>query len=353
MVGSSSLLRNDVMCHTVSHDARDAPPALGRPGRGPAAAGHRPRTRRRLRRHPGHPGLLRRHPPCVRPERRPARLAAGGRRRRRGARRRRHPTPAHPRQVHAGPAPRPRGRPVRRARRGRPTGLPRRTSRPCSPGPSSTTWPSCPSAAARASRAGWSPAATGSPAWSASTWCGSTASSPSTSLPHRRPPAGHARSGRRGRPRRARTDARPLPAVLRVRLDRWLRRHPLQRPVVRRLRPLRRHGRRTAGGHPDRRARASAPPRPTRPDPTCARPSWARRGRSASSPRSPSGCDRLLRRRRTRRGPSRRSPRAPTRCAGSARPACCRRSSASPTRPRRWSTSRARRTSAARASPAA
>ena len=41
-------------------------------------------------------------------------------------------------------------------------------------------------------------------------------------------------------------DARPLPAVLRVRHDRRLRGHPVQRPVERRLRPLRRAGRRPA-----------------------------------------------------------------------------------------------------------
>ena len=39
-------------------------------------------------------------------------------------------------------------------------------------------------------------------------------------------------------------DPRPLPAVVRVRLDRRLRRDPVQRPVQRRLRPLRRAGRR-------------------------------------------------------------------------------------------------------------
>ena len=48
----------------------------------------------------------------------------------------------------------------------------------------------------------------------------------------------------RGAARRARADARPLPAVLRARVDRRLRGHPVQRPVQRRLRPLRRDGRR-------------------------------------------------------------------------------------------------------------
>ena len=48
---------------------------------------------------------------------------------------------------------------------------------------------------------------------------------------------------------RARPHARPLPAVVRVRLDRRLRRHPLQRPGQRRLRPVRRHGRRPDRGH--------------------------------------------------------------------------------------------------------
>ena len=60
------------------------------------------------------------------------------------------------------------------------------------------------------------------------------------------------RSGGRGPAGRARPDARTLPAVVRIRVDRRLRGHPLQRPVVRGLRALRqpRHGshRRDADG---------------------------------------------------------------------------------------------------------
>ena len=99
-------------------------------------------------------------------------------------------------------------------------------------------------------------------------------------LDDRDPRAGPARPRGRGAARRARADPRPLPAVVRVRLDRRLRRDPLQRPVQRRLRPLRRDGRR-----PDRRPRraagsTSAPRRPTPPAPTCAS--------CSSAPRAPS-----------------------------------------------------------------
>ena len=55
--------------------------------------------------------------------------------------------------------------------------------------------------------------------------------------------------------RRARAHARPLPAVVRVRLHRRLRRHPLQRPGIVGLRPLRRARRRAHRRHPDRRPR--------------------------------------------------------------------------------------------------
>ena len=67
--------------------------------------------------------------------------------------------------------------------------------------------------------------------------------------------AGSARSRGRGAARRARPDARPLPAVVRVRLDRRLRRHPLQRPGLVRLRPLRRAWSSAYRRHPDRRPR--------------------------------------------------------------------------------------------------
>ena len=84
----------------------------------------------------------------------------------------------------------------------------------------------------------------------------------------------------RGAARRARPDARALPAVLRVRLDRRLRRHPVQRPGLVGLRPLRR-ARRRAHAWPPRSARSSSAARPpTPPAPTCA--SWC------SAPRAPS-----------------------------------------------------------------
>ena len=67
-----------------------------------------------------------------------------------------------------------------------------------------------------------------------------------------RPP----RPAGRGAARRARPDARPLPAVLRVRLDRRLRGHPLLGPVLGRLRPLRLAGRRPARRDAPGRARA-------------------------------------------------------------------------------------------------
>ena len=66
------------------------------------------------------------------------------------------------------------------------------------------------------------------------------------------PRARAARSRGRGAARRARPDPRPLPAVVRVRLDRRLRRDPLVGPVLGRLRPLRRDGRRSHGRDPDR-----------------------------------------------------------------------------------------------------
>ena len=63
-------------------------------------------------------------------------------------------------------------------------------------------------------------------------------------------------------------DARPLPAVVRVRLDRRLRRDPVQRPVVGRLRPFRRPGRRPHGRHarPARSTLGSAPASAAGPD---------------------------------------------------------------------------------------
>ena len=92
-----------------------------------------------------------------------------------------------------------------------------------------------------------------------------TDSMTATLEPGLRGPAG------RGAARRARPDAGPLPAVLRVRLHRRLRGHPLVGPVLGRLRPLRLARRRPARRDAPGRARRSATRRPTPPDPTCAR----------------------------------------------------------------------------------
>ena len=67
------------------------------------------------------------------------------------------------------------------------------------------------------------------------------------------------------------------------------------RAVQRRLRPLRRAGRRAHRGHAVRHRSPSARPRPTPPAPTCASSSSAPRAPSGSSPRSPSGCASCLR----------------------------------------------------------
>ena len=96
----------------------------------------------------------------------------------------------------------------------------------------------------------------------------------------RHPRARPARPRGRGAARRAGPDAGSLPAVVRVRHDRRLRGHPVERAVERRLRPVRRARgrahRRHAVGHDHRRLA----PRPTPPAPTCAR--------CSSAPRAPS-----------------------------------------------------------------
>ena len=71
-------------------------------------------------------------------------------------------------------------------------------------------------------------------------------------LDDRRPRARPPRPRGRGRPGRARRHAGPLPAVVRARLDRRLRRDPVERPGVGGVRTLRRAGRRPHGRHPDR-----------------------------------------------------------------------------------------------------
>ena len=83
-------------------------------------------------------------------------------------------------------------------------------------------------------------------------------------LDDRDPRARPARPGGRGAARGRGAHARPLPAVLRVRHDRRLRGHPVERPVQRRLRPLRRAGGRPAGRHPERRGQPRQRPRQRR-----------------------------------------------------------------------------------------
>ena len=86
-----------------------------------------------------------------------------------------------------------------------------------------------------------------------------------------------ARAGGGSRPQRRGRRPRPLPAVLRVRDDRRLRRDPLCRPGLERLRPLRRAGQRRAADRPGR-ASCARWRRPTRPPGRrCASSSSARR----------------------------------------------------------------------------
>lgn len=75
-----------------------------------------------------------------------------------------------------------------------------------------------------------------------------------------RPAARPARPGGRGAAQRARLHARALPAVLRVGVDRRVRGGAVERAGVRRVRAVRRHGRRPHRGHPrgDARPRAGA-----------------------------------------------------------------------------------------------
>ena len=160
-----------------------------------------------------------------------------------------------------------------------------------------------------------------------------------------------------GAARRARPDARPLPAVLPLRLHRRLRRHPVQRPVLGRLRPLRLDGDGAQGGHPARRPRARQLAGQRR----RARPARARdglRGRLRRDHRGdPQGATGA--RGEGLRGAGAGSPSrpAPTRCGAWRRPlrraGRCRRCCGSPTRPRPPSTWPAPTRSAAPAAPAA
>ena len=71
-------------------------------------------------------------------------------------------------------------------------------------------------------------------------------------LDDRRPRSRPPRPRGRGRPGRARRHAGPLPAVVRARLHRRLRRDPVERPGVGGVRTFRRAGRRPHRRHPDR-----------------------------------------------------------------------------------------------------
>ena len=136
----------------------------------------------------------------------------------------------------------------------------------------------------------------------------------------RDPRARPARPRGRGAARRRGPDPRPLPAVLRVRLDRRLRRDPLQRPVQRRLRPVRRARRRADRRHPARpgrprqrsgqRRRAGPAPAVPRLRGHLRRDHRGDRAGAQGSPRS----------RSTRAGAGRRSPTARPRCAPSPSP---------------------------------
>ena len=111
----------------------------------------------------------------------------------------------------------------------------------------------------------------------------------------RRRPArarGGSRAERRGR------RPRPLPAVVRVRDDRRLRRDPLRRPGLERLRALRRSGQLGAPDRPGRRPAHAGDAAHRRRARRCASWSSARRASSASSPRSPCGSARSPRSRR-------------------------------------------------------
>ena len=191
------------------------------------------------------------------------------RRRRARAHRRRDPAAAHPRQVDPRPAARPRRRPGRRPRRRGPARRRTTRSRPCSrcavehhvavvPFGGGT----CVTGGLAARRDGYA----GVVSLDLVRMKRLLAVDPVSMTAD--PRARAARPRGRGAARRARADARPLPAVVRVRLDRRLRRHPVQRPVQRRLRPLRRAGRRPHAS-PRRRATlrlGSAPANAAGPD---------------------------------------------------------------------------------------
>ena len=208
----------------------------------------------------------------VRADGRRPRRAGRDRRRRLLRRRRPRPAAARRRQVDAGPvAPqgyrRPgcarRGAPARRRRRGRRAAAVLRAS---------TASRSSRSAAAPASSAASTRSAATSRPWSRWTCAASTQLHALDEVSGEAElGAGRHRPGGRAPARRARLLARPLPAELPVRHHRRIRRDPVLRPGLRGLRPLRRHGPRTARGDPGGRAR----PRP--------RPGVRRRPRPAAA----------------------------------------------------------------------
>ena len=165
---------------------------------------------------------------------------------------RRRPAPApHPRQVHARPAARPRGRPDRRARRRRPAGEPRRgrgrararRRAPRGGGPVRRRH-------VRHRRPGRPPRRVLRRRQPRPRPADRGLRRPG--LDDRRPRSRPPRPRGRGRPGRARRHAGPLPAVVRARLHRRLRRDPVERPGVGGVRTFRRAGRRPHGRHPDR-----------------------------------------------------------------------------------------------------
>ena len=202
---------------------------------------------------------------------RPARRAGRHRRGRARAHRPRHPAAPHPRQVDARPAQAPRRRRLRLAGRRRPPRHPRRGR--------------------GADRVGGrAPRRAGPVRWR---YVGRGRSGRPTRgvrrrglprpdplrpaarrrhrLDDRDPRAGPARPAGRGAAGRARADPGPLPAVLRVRLDRRLRGHPLLGPVLRRATAASTPSSSACASRPRRASSCWATPRPTPPAPTCAR----------------------------------------------------------------------------------
>ena len=190
--------------------------------------------------------------------------------------------PAHARQVDPGPAPGPGRRPRRRPRRRGPAG--RATTRSCEVLAAGVAAPRRGRAVRRRHlrhrRSGGPPRGVrrACSAWTSVRLDRLVAVD--TGLDDGRPRARAARPAGRGAAGRARPDHRPLPAVVRARLDRRVRGDAVQRSGVGGVRPLRRPGRRPHRGHADRAPCVSAPPRPTPPARTCA--SWC------SAPRAPS-----------------------------------------------------------------